>query len=114
MDVALATGGRTASLASAGEGGRRVDWLASISAESLHSDSKGLAWPRTGCYPLLPSSNRIRGGRFEWGGREIRLAPYPDQTHAMHGLAHTRAWAVERVTVSSIELGLRRVPGADS
>lgn len=114
MDVAPAAGGRIASLASAGEGGQRIDWLAPMSEACLHDGFDGLAWPKTGCYPLLPFSNRIRDGRFQWGGREIRLAPHPGQPHAMHGLAHARAWAVEQLTASSIVLGLRYVPEADN
>lgn len=114
MDVAPAAGGRIASLASAGEGGQRVDWLAPMSAECLRDGFDGLAWPKTGCYPLLPFSNRIRDGRFSWGGREIRLAPQPGQAHALHGLAHARAWTVEQFTTSSIELALRHVPEVGS
>jgi aldose 1-epimerase len=114
MDVAPAAGGRIASLASAGEGGQRMDWLAPMSLDCLGDGFEALAWPKAGCYPLLPFSNRIRDGRFQWGGREIRLAPHPGQAHAMHGLAHARAWAVERLTASSIELGLCYVPEADN
>ena len=114
MDVAPAAGGRIASLTSAGGGGHRVDWLAPMSADCLRDGFEGQAWPKAGCYPLLPFSNRIRDGRFHWDGREIRLAPHPGQAHAMHGLAHARAWAVKQVTASSIELGLHHVPGTDS
>lgn len=114
MDVAPAAGGRIASLASAGEGGQRIDWLAPMSEPCLRDGFDGLAWPKAGCYPLLPFSNRIRDGRFVWGGREIRLAPHPGQPHAMHGLAHARAWAVEQLTASSIVLGLRYVPDVDN
>ena len=114
MDVAPAAGGRIASLASTSEGGRRVDWLAPMSPDCLRGGFDGLAWPKAGCYPLLPFSNRIRDGRFHWDGREVRLAPHPGQAHAMHGLAHARAWTVKQVAASSIELGLRYVPEADN
>lgn len=116
MDVAPAAGGRIASLASASEGsrdGQRIDWLAPMSEACLRDGFEALAWPKAGCYPLLPFSNRIRDGRFQWGGREVRLAPHPGQPHAMHGLAHARAWTVEQLTASSIVLGLRYVPQAD-
>ncbi|CAJ0818706.1 aldose 1-epimerase [Ralstonia flaminis] len=114
MTVAPAAGGRIASLASAGEGGQRIDWLAPMSEACLRDGFDGLAWPKTGCYPLLPFSNRIRDGRFVWAGREIRLTPHPGQPHAMHGVAHARAWAVEQLTASSIVLGLRYVPEVDN
>ncbi len=112
MDVAPAAGGRIASLASAGEGGQRIDWLAPMSGACLRDGFEGMAWPKAGCYPLLPFSNRIRDGRFRWGGHEIRLTPHPGQAHAMHGLAHARAWEVEQLSTSSIVLGLRYLPEA--
>jgi len=114
MDVAPAAGGRIASLASTGKDGQRIDWLAPMSEACLRDGFDGMAWPKTGCYPLLPFSNRIRDGRFQWGGREVRLAPHPGQPHAMHGLAHARAWEVEQLSASSIVLGLRYVPQVDN
>ncbi|AJW44946.1 MULTISPECIES: aldose 1-epimerase [Ralstonia] len=110
MAVAPAAGGRIASLASVGAGGQRIDWLAPMSAECLRDGFDGLAWPKAGCYPLLPFSNRIRDARFPWNGRTVHLAPHPGQPHAMHGLAHARAWDVEQHTASSIVLGLRYAP----
>jgi aldose 1-epimerase len=115
MEVAPAAGGRIASLAwlpPVGAGGRRIHWLAPMPGDCLRDGFDGMAWPKAGCYPLLPFSNRIRDGRFQWGGREIRLAPHPGQAHAMHGLAHARAWEVEQLSPAAIVLGLRHVPQA--
>lgn len=117
MTVAPAAGGRIASLASAGEGsggGQRIDWLVPMSEACLRDGFDGQVWPKAGCYPLLPFSNRIRDGRFHWNGREVHLAPHPGQPHAMHGLAHARPWTVEQLTASSIVLGLRYTPEADN
>ncbi len=72
-----AAGGRIAALASVDADGRRTDWLAPMPASCLRDGFDGLAWPKAGCYPLLPFSNRIRGGRFQWAGREVCLAPHP-------------------------------------
>jgi aldose 1-epimerase len=50
----------------------------------------------TACYPLLPFSNRIAGGRLAFGGenhaipRTVDYAPLP-----MHGLAWQRPWRVD-------------------
>lgn len=112
MDIAPAAGGRIASLASVGAGGQRIDWLAPMSADCLREGFDGQAWPKAGCYPLLPFSNRIRDARFQWNGRSIQLTPHPGQPHAMHGLAHARAWNVEQQTASSIVLGLHYTPEA--
>ncbi len=114
MDIAPAAGGRIAALVSVDAAGRRTDWLAPMPASCLRDGFDGLAWPKAGCYPLLPFSNRISGGRFQWAGREVRLAPHPGQAHAMHGVAHARAWQVDALTASSAELSLRYVPVADS
>ncbi|QUP54283.1 aldose 1-epimerase [Ralstonia syzygii] len=112
MDIAPAAGGRIAALASVDAAGRRMDWLAPMPASCLRDGFDGLAWPKAGCYPLLPFSNRIRDGRFHWAGREIRLAPHPGQDHAMHGVAHARAWQVDALTAASAELSLHYVPVA--
>lgn len=113
MDLAPAAGGRIASLASIDAAGVATDWLAAMSAECLREGFDGLAWPKAGCYPLLPFSNRIRDGRFLWAGREIRLAPHPGQAHAMHGVAHARAWQLDQLSETAATLSLRYAPVAD-
>ncbi|WP_124382856.1 aldose 1-epimerase [Ralstonia sp. SET104] len=110
MTIAPAAGGRIGSLSSTTATGNRIDWLVPMPDACLQNGFDGLAWPKAGCYPLLPFSNRIRGGRFLWRGREICLAPHPGQAHAMHGIAHARAWQVEQLTQSSIQLSLRYSP----
>lgn len=48
------------------------------------------------CFPLVPFSNRIRGGRFCFGGAEIRLAPnMAGDPSPLHGQGWTGAWSVE-------------------
>lgn len=50
------------------------------------------------CYPLVPFSNRIANGRFEFDGKEIRLAPnWPGVRHPMHG----EGWAVPWQVIAS-------------
>lgn len=50
------------------------------------------AWPKAGIYPLLPFSNRIRGGAFSWAGLDINLPLHPGEAHAMHGFGHRAEW----------------------
>jgi aldose 1-epimerase len=39
-----------------------------------------------GCFPLVPFVNRIRGGRFTFRGREVRIAPnMPGDPSPLHG-----------------------------
>lgn len=54
---------------------------------------QGLRWPKSGAYPLVPYSNRIRDGRLLFRGGEYRLAPHPDALpHTLHGCAHLLPW----------------------
>jgi aldose 1-epimerase len=55
------------------------------------------AWPKAGCYPLTPFSNRIRDGRFVFRGREVRLPAHPGTPDALHGFAQQRPWSLEPV-----------------
>lgn len=47
------------------------------------------------CYPLVPWSNRIAGGGFDWRGRRVALAPNRgDDPYPIHGSGWQRAWQV--------------------
>ena len=49
------------------------------------------------CFPLAPYCNRIREGRFRFGGRQVVLPPnHPPERHSLHGLSWRRRWKVER------------------
>lgn len=51
---------------------------------------------QSACFPLAPYCNRIRDGRFRFGGREIALTPnFLPEPHSLHGLSWQRPWAVE-------------------
>lgn len=52
----------------------------------------------TGCFPLMPYSNRVRDARFEFAGRTVQLRPKPGSTLVQHGDVRNRAWQVERVS----------------
>lgn len=42
---------------------------------------------------LIPWPNRIRGGNYEWGGRQLQLdLSEPDKAGAIHGLTRWRNW----------------------
>ncbi len=50
-------------------------------------------------FPLVPYVNRIRGGRFTFGEREIRLAPnMAGDPSPLHGQGWLNPWAVENST----------------
>jgi aldose 1-epimerase len=46
-------------------------------------------------FPLVPFSNRIAFGQFEWAGEKIRIEPnFPPEPHAVHGTGWQRPWKV--------------------
>lgn len=48
------------------------------------------------CYPLVPYSNRIAQGRFDWHGRHYELAPnFDDSPHPLHGTGWQSRWQVQ-------------------
>jgi len=57
---------------------------------------------------LVPWPNRIRDGRYAFGGRELQL-PLTDPAHgnASHGLARWVAWTLEERTSTSVSLVYR-------
>lgn len=64
------------------------------------------------CFPLVPYSNRIRGGRFAFAGRSIELPTSPDDPHHEHGHGWRRPWTVGRHEPSAVVLRYRHA--ADS
>jgi aldose 1-epimerase len=48
------------------------------------------------CFPLAPYCNRIRDGRFRFGGVEVALPPnFPPERHSIHGLSWQHPWRIE-------------------
>lgn len=62
---------------------------------------------RMGCYPLVPYSNRIGYGRFDWHGETHHLRPnFPGEPHALHGFGWQRAWRVAQSAHDQVVLSL--------
>jgi aldose 1-epimerase len=54
--------------------------------------------PDTSSYVLAPYSNRIRDGRFRFGGKTYQLRPnWPDGQQTIHGEVHGRPWSAQRL-----------------
>lgn len=59
----------------------------------------------TGSFPLVPYSNRIRGGRFFFRGRDVKIAPnMPPDPSPLHGQGWLAPWEVVSADESSAEL----------
>jgi len=60
----------------------------------------------SGCYPLVPYSNRLGYRRFRWAGQDYRTQPNydADNPHSLHGVAWQRAWDVAASDADSAEL----------
>jgi aldose 1-epimerase len=57
---------------------------------------------------LMPWPNRIRDGRYSFGGRDLQLAlTEPKRSNASHGLARWAAWTLEEHTDNSVSLVYR-------
>lgn len=65
-----------------------------------------------GCFPLVPYVNRIRGGRFTFRDREVRLDPnMPGDPSPLHGQGWLNPWNVERHAGTTATLLYRHEPG---
>ena len=79
--------------------GERRHWLRPAPA--------GSGFPPTDAasFPLVPLSNRIRDGRYSFGGRTYETPlNFPPEKHAIHGHGWQAAWSVAERTGSAIEL----------
>lgn len=61
-------------------------------------------WDQWGCFPLLPWSNRIPGGRLRFGDINAQLPVNADDGSAIHGLVASVPWTVVTVSGDAAEL----------
>ena len=67
----------------------------------------------SGCFPLVPYSNRLGHRRFQWQGQDhTTAANFPDSPHTLHGVAWLRPWEVLSAGASAAELAYRHTPDA--
>ena len=60
----------------------------------------------SGCFPLLPYSNRLGFRRFRWKGQEYTTqANFEGSAHSLHGVGWMRPWQIE--SSSAVEVVLR-------
>jgi aldose 1-epimerase len=60
---------------------------------------------------LVPWCNRVRDGRYSFGGRDLQLPlSEPDRGNASHGLVRWAAWTLLEHTGDAVALGHRLMP----
>ncbi len=106
VELVPAIGGSIAAFFTETDAGR-IDWLRPMSdAARRAADVLGAA-----CFPLIPFSNRIRGGRFVFAGREVRMVhPY---ANAEHGHGWLSPWQIAEATATRARLAFDRAPSKD-
>jgi len=66
------------------------------------------------CFPLVPFSNRIANGRFNWEDAPYTLdRNFGDHPHTIHGVGWKRAWEVAEAGASFATLTLRHDASGD-
>ena len=67
----------------------------------------------SGCYPLLPYSNRLAYRKFRWKGRDYTTQPnFDDSPHSLHGIGWKRPWEI--ASSSALELVIKLVHAGDA
>ena len=92
----------------------RLDWLTPDGPRPVLRGADGMPSSvlETASFPLVPYSNRIRGGCFAFRGRQVRIAPnMPPDPSPLHGQAWLGAWKVESASDFSATLVFRHDPG---
>lgn len=92
----------------------RFDWIGASGTSEILRSMKEHARSITdaSCFPLVPFVNRVRGGTFEFRGRQIRLAPnMPGDRSPLHGQGWLARWQVEARDERAAALSFRHEPG---
>jgi aldose 1-epimerase len=68
----------------------------------------------SGCFPLLPYSNRLAYRRFRWKGVDYSTqANFDDSPHSMHGVGWRRPWQIVSSSAVDVVLAYRHAGDAD-
>ena len=93
-------------------GGWYVDGQAMLRAASPASIAAGDPYGMAS-FPLVPYSNRIGNGTFEWDGRVISLARnFFPEPHSIHGVGFELPWTVRSQAAGKIVMHLMHRPSA--
>lgn len=66
----------------------------------------------SGCYPLVPFGNRVRGNAFRFDGREYCFQPNTAwDPHYLHGEGWQAEWSVAKMDADSVALSFEHLAG---
>lgn len=79
------------------------------------TEAQALPGPRaSGCFPLVPYSNRLGYRRFRWKGVDHTTRPnFEGSPHSLHGTGWLRRWEVAAAGEAETTLRLRHAGDAD-
>jgi aldose 1-epimerase len=81
--------------------GVRTDWMRAADEQALAVGSP----LNMASFPLVPFSNRIRNGRFDFQGKSVRLPlNFGDHPHTIHGFGWQNPWQVKDQTETGLRL----------
>ena len=87
------------------EAGGSVARFAVHDRDILRPGPNGRGGTQGACFPLVPYSNRIANGRFEFDGKVVTLpANWPHLRHPMHGDGWSAAWQVVHADSTSASI----------
>ena len=104
----IAAGGARATVVEVGGGLRSYtvdgrELLDGYAADEMASSARG--------QPLIPWPNRVRDGRYRWGGAEHELPlNEPAKGNAIHGFSRYHSWTCVTHTSTRVELGWTLYP----
>lgn len=68
----------------------------------------------SGCFPLVPYSNRLGYRRFRWKGHDYSTQPnFEGSPHSLHGIGWLRPWDIVSSSATELVLRLRHPGDAD-
>src|SRR4029453_1336329 len=76
------------------------EWIDGTSVQAIlrkcHSRNENVL--DASSFPLVPYVNRVRGGHFTFGGRDVRLRPnMPGDPSPLHGQGWLNPWQVDEL-----------------
>lgn len=89
VEIAPSAGGSLASYRWRRDG-KTIDWLRPAALAAIENRDAGAM----GCFPLVPYSNRVRNGRFAFGGRPVALPTDAADPHYEHGHGWRKPWTL--------------------